>query len=240
MPDRLFITGCSQLVTLAGPQRPRSGPELEELGIVTDGALLVQDGVVVAVGPRAELEPLALDATVVDAAGRVVTPGLVDAHAHPVFGGNRCGEYDLRCRGSSYQEIAASGGGIKCTVRATREASEDELVQNGKRFASWLLRNGTTTVEAKSGYGLSLEDELKLLRAVRRLDAEIALTYVPTFLGAHSVPAEFQGRKAEYVRHVIEEMLPAVAREGLARYCDVFCEAAYFDLDDSRAVLGAA
>src|SRR5919199_192745 len=189
----LAIINCSQVVTLAGPARPRVDAELRELGIVANGGLLVRDGLIERVGTSAEISSL-IDAntTVVDAGGRVVLPGFVDAHTHPVFAGTRADEFESRTRGATYQEIAARGGGIRATVRRTRAASEGELVAAGRRYAAWFLRGGTTTVEAKSGYGLSLEDELKLLRAIRRLNTETPLNYVPTFLGAHDVPEEYR------------------------------------------------
>jgi imidazolonepropionase len=237
----LAVINCSQLVTLRGPRRPRVGAELSEISIIADGALLVRDGRFEKVGAREEIEPLiASDCEVVDAGGRVVLPGFVDAHAHPVFAGTRADEYEERARGVTYQEIAARGGGIRSTVRKTRAATLDELVAAGKRYADWFLRTGTTTVEAKSGYGLTVEDELKMLRAVRRLNEETPLRYVPTFLGAHDVPEEYRSHREEYVRLLKEEMLPRVVKEGLAEYCDVFCEEKVFTLDESREVLEAA
>ncbi|HEY9283340.1 MAG TPA: imidazolonepropionase, partial [Pyrinomonadaceae bacterium] len=145
-----------------------------------------------------------------------------------------------RARGETYQEIAAAGGGIRATVRVTREAGEDDLVESARRYAEWFLRCGTTTVEAKSGYGLSVGDELKMLRAIRRLDAETPLRYVPTFLGAHDVPDEYRARRDEYVDLIINEMLPRVSAEGLAEFCDVFCEGRVFTVGESRRILAAA
>ena len=241
MSDTLAVVNCSQLVTLAGPRRPRAGAELRELSIIEGGAMLVRGGRVERAGPRAEVEPLVgAGVEVVDAGGRVVTPGFVDAHAHPVFAGHRADEFEQRAGGLSYQEIAAAGGGIRSTVRRTRAASADELFATALRREEWFLRTGTTTVEAKSGYGLTAEDELKMLRVVRRLNREGRLSYVPTFLGAHEVPDEYRGRREEYVTLVAEEMLPRVASEGLAEFCDVFCEERVFTEDDSRRVLGAA
>jgi imidazolonepropionase len=241
MKHMLAIVNCSQLVTLAGPRRPRAGAEMRELSIVEGGAMLVHDGVIERVGTRAEVEPLAgADCEVFDAGGRVLTPGFVDAHAHPVFAGHRADEFEKRAAGVSYQEIAAAGGGIRSTVRRTRAADEEELFAVALRRERWFLRTGTTTVEAKSGYGLSVEDELKMLRVVRRLNAEGGLNYVPTFLGAHEVPDEYRGRREEYVGVVVEEMLPRVAAEGLAEFCDVFCEERVFTVEDSRRVLEAA
>jgi imidazolonepropionase len=237
----LAVVNCSQLVTLEGPPRPRVGAEMRELSVVEDGAMLVRDGRIERVGARARIEPLiGAECEVIDAGGRACLPGFVDAHAHPVFAGSRADEFERRAGGATYQEIAAAGGGIRATVRRTREATEDELVSIARKRESWFLRNGTTTVEAKSGYGLSIEDELKMLRAVRRLGAAGGLRYVPTFLGAHEVPDEYRGRRAEYVRIVVEEMLPRVAGEGLAEYCDVFCEEKVFDADESRKILKAA
>jgi imidazolonepropionase len=241
MSTPLAILNCAQLVTLTGPARPRVGAEMRELGIINDGAMLVCDGLIERTGTRAEIEALLSNAcTVVDAQRRVVLPGFVDAHTHPVFAGNRADEFEQRALGASYQEIAAAGGGIKSTVRKTRAASEDELVAAGKRYANWFLRCGTTTVEAKSGYGLTTADELKMLRAIRRLNAETPLHYVPTFLGAHTVPAEFAGRTDEYVTLVVEEMLPRVEAKQLAEYCDVFCEAGAFSVDEARRILTVA
>jgi imidazolonepropionase len=190
---------------------------------------------------RSEVEKLIdNDCEVVDAGGRIVLPGFVDAHAHPVFAGTRADEFEERSQGASYQEIAARGGGIQSTVNATRAATLDGLVASGKRYAEWFIRSGTTTVEAKSGYGLTVEDELKILRAIKRLDEETPLRYVPTFLGAHSIPAEYKSRRQEYVSLIIDEMLPSVAQEKLAEYCDVFCEANVFTTDEARRILSDA
>lgn len=241
MANSFAVINCKQLVTLAGPARPRIGPELRELSVIYDGALLVHEGRIAQVGSRSEIEPLiARDSEVIDAGGRIVLPGFVDAHTHPVFGGNRAAEFEERASGVSYQEIAARGGGIQSTVNATRAASREDLVSSGKRYASWFLRNGTTTVEAKSGYGLSLESEIKILRAIKQLDGETSLRYVPTFLGAHSVPAEYRARRNSYIDLIINEMVPAVAREKLAEYCDVFCEENVFSKDEAARILSAA
>jgi imidazolonepropionase len=237
----LAVLNCTQLVTLKGARRARTGAEMSELSIITDGAMLVSDGRIEKVGRRDEIEPLVReDCEVVDADGRVVMPGFVDAHAHPVFAGTRADEYERRALGATYQEIAAAGGGIRATVRRTRRASLEDLVEAGKRYSQWFVRGGTTTVEAKSGYGLSIEDELKILRAVRRLDQETPLRYVPTFLGAHDIPDEYRERRSEYVELVVNEMLPRVARERLAEYCDVFCEERVFTPAETRRILSAA
>jgi imidazolonepropionase len=239
--DTLAVVNCSQLVTLAGPARPRVKEDLRELAIIKDGAMILRGDRIEHAGTRREIEPLVeKDCEVIDAGGRVVLPGFVDAHTHAVFAGNRVDEFEQRAGGATYQEIAARGGGIKSTVRKTRDASLDELVAAGKRYAKWFLRSGTTTIEAKSGYGLTLEDELKILRAIKKLDEETPLNYVPTFLGAHDIPAEFASRRDAYVDLVINEMLPRVAEEKLAKYCDVFCEANVFTIDESWRILSAA
>jgi imidazolonepropionase len=212
---------------------------MRELGIIPNGALLVSDGRIVRTGARPEIEAsLSASTQLVDAGGRIVLPGFVDAHAHPVFAGTRAGEFERRCEGATYEETAASGGGIRSTVRLTRAASEDELLASARRYAGWFLRGGTTTVEAKSGYGLSLEAELKMLRVVRRLAGP--LRYVPTFLGAHEIPDEFRGATSAYADIVIREMLPKVAEERLAEFCDVFCGPAVFPVDEARRILLAA
>jgi imidazolonepropionase len=231
---KLAVVGCSDLVTLAGPARPRTGAELRDLRIIRDGAMLIHDGRIERVGPRREIA-IDTDAEIVDAGGRVVMPGFVDAHTHPVFAGNRADEFEMRAEGATYQEIAAAGGGIRSTVRETRAATETDLVSGAARYVNWFLRNGTTTIEAKSGYGLSLEDELKLLRAIRRIGP---VRTVPTFLGAHEIPDDFRGRREEYLELVIHEMLPRAAT--LAKFCDVFCEPRVFPVADARRVLAAA
>ena len=231
---------CSQLVTLAGPTRPRVGAELSELAIIPDGAMIIAGERITSVGRYADIKLfMGSETEVVDAAGCVVTPGFVDAHTHPVFGGNRVDEFEMRSNGKSYEEIAQSGGGIQSTVAKTRAASEDELFASGKRYAEWFLRCGTTTIEAKSGYGLTPEDELKILRVIRKLDKQTPLNYVPTFLGAHAVPKEFESAES-YIQCIIEQMLPAIASQKLAKHCDVFCESGYFTVAQSKHLLNRA
>jgi imidazolonepropionase len=240
MPE-VALLNCRQLLTLAGLPRPRTGEELRELAIIENGGMLVRDGRIVATGPSAEIEPLCSTATkIVDAGGRIVLPGFVDAHTHPVFAGTRVHEFEERAAGATYAEIAARGGGIRDTVRRTRAASETELLTFARRYAQWFLRCGTTTVEAKSGYGLSLEDELKMLRVIRRLGSIGPLRYVPTFLGAHDVPDEYRASSRTYVDLILHQMIPQVAAQGLAEYCDIFCEPGIFDVPTSREILAAA
>ena len=234
----LALLHASQLVTLAGPKRPRAGKELSELGIIRDGGMLIRDGKIDIVGKSDDVEKAAGDAEIVDLGGRVVLPGFVDAHTHLVFAGNRLDDFERRARGETYEQIAKAGGGIWSTVEKTRAASEADLFAQAKKHAEWFLRCGTTTAEAKSGYGLTLDDELKILRVMQRLNQETPLEIVPTFLGAHAVPRDTS--PDQYVDLVINEMLPRVAKEKLAEFCDVFCERGYFDIEQSRKILTAA
>ena len=237
----LALLHASQLVTLAGPPRGRRGKELGELEIIPDGAFVAVGGKITHVGESTEIEKLCdRETEVIDARGCVALPGFVDAHTHLVFAGNRLDDFEARARGETYEQIAKREGGIQTTVRATRAASADELCALAKKRANWFLQNGTTTVEAKSGYGLTLEDELKILRVIRRVAKETPLETVPTFLGAHAFPPEFQENRAGYISLIIEEMLPVIAREKLAEYCDIFCEQNYFNPEETRRILTAA
>ena len=241
MGPTLAIVNIGQLVTLAGPAQPRIGNELRELGVVENAALLIEGGRIAASGTYPDLRAQIANAdSVIDAHGRCVTPGFVDAHTHLVFAGNRAAEFEQRIAGATYQQIAAAGGGILRTVALTRAATEDELLVAARRHRDWMLRGGTTTIEAKSGYGLDRETELKMLRALRRLNEEGPARIVPTLLAAHTVPPEFAGRRQEYVRFVAEELIPEVAAAKLARYCDAFCDDHAFTVDECRTVLTAA
>ena len=238
---QVAVLHAPQLVTLAGPRRARVGAEMRELGILDDGGMLVEDGRIVAVGPAREIEnSLGSGTEILDATGRVVLPGFIDAHTHPVFAGSRVDEFELRAQGATYEEIAERGGGIHSTVKKTRAATEDELLLQAKRHAQWFLRAGTTTVEAKSGYGLTEDDELKLLRVIRTLNHETSLECVPTFLGAHAVPDEFRNAPEQYVALVIHKMLPRIVEESLAESCDIFCERGYFEIADAEKIMRAA
>jgi len=249
----LAVLHVSQLVTLAGPTRPRVGAEMAELAIIRDGGMLIHDAKIDSVGPSDEIQRKSRGAQIVDARGRVVLPGFVDAHTHLVFAGNRLDDFERRARGESYEQISKAGGGIWSTVEKTRAASEQDLLAQAKRHADWFLRCGTTTVEVKSGYGLTLEDELKILRVIRSLNEESPLEIVPTFLGAHAVPravaqailpasqnSQTGLSASRYIELVIDEMLPRVAKEKLAEFCDVFCERGYFEVEQSRRILTAA
>jgi imidazolonepropionase len=234
----LAVLHASQLVTIAGPKRPRVGREMSELAIIRDGGMLVREGNIDSVGASEEIEEKAGDAEVLDARGQVVLPGFVDAHTHLVFAGNRLDDFERRIRGESYQKITRVGGGIWSTVEKTRAASDVDLLVQAKKHAEWFLRCGTTTIEGKSGYGLTLDDELKILRVMWRLNRETLLEIVPTFLGAHAVPREMSADA--YLDLVIDKMLPRIAKEKLAEFCDVFCERGYFNIEQSRKILAAA
>ncbi len=244
-PESLAIVNIGQLVTLAGPARPRVGAELRELGIIPNAALLIEDGRIAAAGSYQQikskglLHAVASDA-VVDAEGRCVTPGFVDAHTHMVFADNRAQEFERRIAGASYQQIAAAGGGILSTVKATRAASEDELLAESRRHRDWMLRTGTTTAEAKSGYGLDRETELRMLRVLARLNAEGPMRIVATLLAAHTIPPEYARRRDDYVRWIAEDLIPEVAALKLARFCDAFCDDHAFTVEEARQVLTAA
>jgi len=238
----LLLQGAGQLVTCrSSSEGPKRGVSLSDPGLVRDGAVAVADGRIFAAGPREEVMARigsATVSTVYDAGGRVVMPGWVDPHTHAVFSTYRADEFEARIRGDSYLEIERRGGGIKRTVRGVREMDEDRLFEISKRRILQMLAQGTTTVEIKSGYGLDLINELKMLRVIARLAAELPLDVVPTFMGAHQVPPEYDNA-ADYVRVVTEEMIPAVTGAGLARFVDVFCESGVFNLDETRAVLEA-
>ncbi|MDR2319259.1 MAG: imidazolonepropionase [Pseudomonas sp.] len=191
--------------------------------IIEDAAIVTNAGLIEWIGPRAELQPFDVDRTV-DLGGAWVTPGLIDCHTHAVFGGNRSGEFEQRLQGVSYAEIAAQGGGIASTVRATRAASEDELFASARQRVQALMRDGVTTIEVKSGYGLDLANERKMLRVARRLADELPLAVRATCLAAHALPPEYAGRPDDYIDHICDEMLPALAAEGLVDAVDAFCE----------------
>ncbi|MGO0059686.1 imidazolonepropionase [Brevibacillus fluminis] len=228
---------------MQGEAGPRTGSAMAQVGEITGGAVAIADGTVYAVGTEDEVRAQIAGMTVaqeLDAEGRLVTPGLIDAHTHLVHGGSREHELDLKLKGVSYLDILASGGGILSTVRSTRQATEQELYDKARRSLDMMLLQGMTTVEAKSGYGLTLEDELKQLAVARSLNETHPVELVSTFMGAHAVPEEYKGRADEYVDLVINVMLPEVKRQGLAQFCDVFCEHGVFTVAQSRKILTAA
>lgn len=246
----LIIHSAAELVTcgaISSTDGPRAGAAQAQAGIIPNGAVAVRNEHILAVGTSDEVvsKYRGEETDLIDATGKTVTPGLVDAHTHLVWSGYRDEEYEMRLRGATYLEIMAAGGGIMSTVRSTRLAHEDELKSKTQERLQRMLAHGTTTVEIKSGYGLSVEDELKCLWAVRDLNIELQKTgagprIAATFLGAHAVPEEYAGDPEAYVRLVIEEMLPAVAAEGLAEWCDVFCDVGAFTAEQTRRILQAA
>ena len=236
----LLITHAAQLLTLAAPG-PRTGPALADLGLVEDGAVACRDGRIVAVGPTREvLAQVDSAAETLDARGRVVMPGFVDAHTHVVYAGDRAAEFEQRVQGATYLEIMAAGGGIMSTVRATRAASLDQLVAETRARLDRMLRLGTTTVEAKTGYGLDRDTERKMLEAIAALDQTGPVDLVPTYLGAHAVPVEYSGRADEYTDFVVGELTALKAEGQPVEFVDVFCDAGAFTLEQSEAVLTRA
>ncbi|MCM3744295.1 imidazolonepropionase [Sporosarcina luteola] len=239
----IWIKHAAQLATIAGKNAPRKRKEMSELGIIEDGSVWIEDGVIAAIGTTGELErqfgKRASEADIIDATGRLVTPGLVDPHTHVVYGGSREREFEMRLEGATYMEIMNAGGGIHATTRMTREATEDELVEQSTRRLDSFLKHGVTTVEGKSGYGLDLETELKQLRATKRLNEIHPIDLVPTFMGAHAVPQEYKGNEDEYINSIINEMLPVIAEEKLAVFNDVFCEVGVFTPEQSERILEA-
>jgi imidazolonepropionase len=239
---RLFVN-AAQAVTCAGPARARRGSEMMDAVVKTDVAVLVEGDVITAVGDERSLRREHPHATEIDCARGVLTPGFVDSHTHAIFGRARYEEQELRSAGVPYMEIARRGGGIHASVRDLRTRSEDDLFALAEPRLRALASSGVTTVEVKSGYGLSLEDELKTLRVVRRLASALPMRIVPTWLGAHEFPLEYRERvegRREYLDLLINEMLPAVAGEKLALFADVFCEPGVFTIAESREILVAA
>lgn len=226
------ILHIGQLITMAGPPRPRTGLEMSRLHEIHDGAMVIEEGNIKWVGTTDELPRLNY-AEEIDASGRLVTPGFVDAHTHAIFADNRCHEFQWRSEGTTYQEIKERGGGIFSTVRATRHASEDDLLVESRRHLGWMLASGTTTLEVKSGYGLEPETELKMLRIADRLGPQ---RVVGTYLGAHAIPPEATS-KAAYLETVLDT-LPSASK--IAKFCDIFVETGYFEPDDARKVMGTA
>lgn len=242
MTTRLFLN-ASQVVTCAGPARARRGEELRDAGVLSRTAVAVVGERIAAVGGEEQLLRAYPDAQRVDCGRGVLLPGLVDSHTHAIFGKPRFEEQEMRAAGLDYMDIARRGGGIHASVRDLRARSEDELVALALPRLRRLASYGATTVEVKSGYGLTLEDELKSLRAIKRLSDLIPLRLVPTFLGAHEIPLEHRGTpegRADYVGLIVQEMIPRVVEGGLAQFADVFCEPGVFTIEESRAVLSAA
>jgi imidazolonepropionase len=235
----LFIRNIGQLATVAAHgARWKTGDAMRDLGLIRDAGVLCRDGRIAWVGPMSERSgTLPGDIPELDAGGGVVLPGFVDSHTHLLFAGDRADEFGLRSGGATYQQIAEAGGGILHTVESVRAATKKELKRSGSRVCAELLRHGTTTVEAKTGYGLTMDAEVKMLEALNELKAEELITLCPTLLAAHAVPPEFRGRTGEYVDLVCSKMIPYAGRKKLAAFCDVFCESGYFGLADAERIL---
>lgn len=240
---QLLLLNAKQVVTCAGAPRARRGGEMNDVGVLPNAGVAIQDGRIAWVGSRGELERAFPDADHYDCGGRLLTPGLVDSHTHAVFGRPRFAEQEMRAGGLDYMEIARQGGGIHSSVRDLRLHTEDALVELARPRLAALASHGTTTIEVKSGYGLSAEAELRTLRVVRRLAAELPMRIVPTWLGAHEIPVEYRERpqgREDYIALLLEDMLPAVSRDRLASFADVFCERGVYSVDESRRILAAA
>lgn len=236
----ILIVNANELITLAGgSEKPRTGKQMRDIGIIKGGCVAVKGGKIIAVGKTSDVRKAVRAETIINASGKTVMPGFVDPHTHLIFAGSREDEFQMRVEGASYMDILKAGGGILKTVRETRKASADELLGFGLNTLDVMLCYGTTTVEAKSGYGLTTKDEMKILGVIKRLNQLHAVDVVPTFMGAHAVPTEYRNAPEDYVKIVVEEMIPKVAEKGLAEFCDVFCERGVFTLEQSRRILEA-
>jgi len=240
MKADLIIKNAEQLITLQGPANARIGSEMENLGIIKNGSIAVNDGRIVAVGTNEEICANYNAEEIFSASGKVVMPGFVDPHTHPVFFNTRENEFEMRIKGKTYVEISQSGGGIRSSIAGVRSASEDELFELAKKRIEKIISNGTTTLEAKSGYGLSAESEIKMLRVIKRLQKELSIDIVPTFMGAHEFPLEYKDNREEYIRILKDEIMPKVADLELAVYCDIFTEDHVYNIEQSREILDHA
>jgi imidazolonepropionase len=234
----IIIENASELLTLRGSSKPRTGKEMSDLGIITNGAVAIKDSRIAAVGTSREIRDQFQTGESFDAIGKTVMPGFVDPHTHALFSGSREHELEMKLRGATYLDILKSGGGILRTVRETRGASAESLLANGKEILSSMLKYGSTTVEIKSGYGLTVEAEKKILHVINKLArSSFPGGIVPTFLGAHAVPEEYSGKTADYVKLLTDKMIPDVAAESLAEFCDAPCEIGFFNPDQAKEIL---
>lgn len=234
----LLIENANELLTIrGGTEKPLLGKRMRDLGIIRDGSVAIRNGRLVAVGKTEKIRARFESSEIIDASKKVVMPGFVDPHTHLVFAGSREDEFEMRIRGTSYMEILQRGGGILKTVRETRTASNEELLEGCRKTLDVMLEHGTTTVEAKTGYGLTTKDELKCLGVMKLANEEHPIEIVSTFMGAHTVPMEYKNNADGYVDLITEEMIPTVATHRLAEFCDVFCEKGVFSIEQSRRIL---
>jgi len=242
-PD-ILLTNIGQIATVAGHSDiPKKGEELGEVSIIKNGAIAIANGAIIDVGPTNEVLAQITrmpELPPIEFPNMLAIPGLIDSHTHLAFGGSRENDFAMKLQGKTYLEILEAGGGILNTLRSTRKATQSELCSNAFSYAESMLSMGTTTIEAKSGYGLDTENELKMLRAIEELRTKMPVDLVSTFLGAHAIPPEFEGRTENYVDLIINEMIPAVVENRLAEYCDVFCEKGVFSVEESGNILRAA
>jgi imidazolonepropionase len=242
-PD-ILLTGIGQIATVAGhSEKPKRGEDLQEVSIIENGAIAIANGKIINVGTTDEVLSQITETPElpsIDFPNMLAVPGFIDSHTHLAFGGSRENDFAMKLRGKTYLEILEAGGGILNTLRTTRDATQEELTNNAFSYAESMLSQGTTTIEAKSGYGLSTEHELKMLRAYKDLQAKLPTEIISTFLGAHAIPPEFEGRTDDYVDLIINDMIPAVTEEDLAEFCDVFTEKGVFSVEQSRNILDAA
>ena len=240
----LLIKNISQLATLASSKKPKTCDSMRDAGYINDACVFIKDGVIAFAGEKSKapkkadrMSALPEADEIIDADGCCVSPGLIDAHTHPVFSKTREDEFVMRIMGKTYMEITSEGGGIMSSVKHLRETSKRDLKEITRKHLDDFLSNGTTTIEAKSGYGLNLDDEIKSLEILKELNEEHPIEIIPAFLGAHTIPAEYKNNREEFIRTVIDEMLPEVANRHLAKYCDIFCEKGVFTVEESRRIL---
>ncbi len=240
MKADLLIINAKELLTLTGSSSPRTGTEMNELGIINNGAIAVKDDKIIAVGPTEEIIEDFQAEKVINASDKVVMPGFVDPHTHPIFKQTRENEFEMRILGKSYVEISQSGGGIRSSISGVRETSEEELYQLAEKRINKIISNGTTTLEAKSGYGLSTESEIKMLKVIKKLNENLPIDIISTFLGAHEFPIEYKDDKEKYIYILMNEMMPKIRELKLAEYCDIFTEDHVYNIEQSRRILNRA
>jgi imidazolonepropionase len=236
----LIISNCGELLTLQGANRARTASEMNDLGIVYNASIAIKDGVIAACGTDEDILSENSSDRIIDAKSRIVMPGFVDPHTHPVFYATRENEFEMRITGKTYVEISLSGGGIRSSIDSVRKADEEELYQLSVNRIKKMIPCGTTTLEAKSGYGLSTDSELKMLRVIDRLKGNLPIDIIPTFMGAHEFPLEYKDDHEGYIKLLIEEMIPQVSQSGLAEYFDIFTEEHVYNIEQSRRLMQAA